>query len=98
MSRAFSITAIFTLAFSCGFAVSSRTPAHAVSLKVKIACASDYYAHCSNHAPGSPGVRSCMRAHGPLLSKRCVKALVGAGEVSANYVAERRAARKTAAR
>lgn len=98
MSRAYSPIAIFTLALACGFAASSQAPAHAVSLKVKIACASDYYAHCSNHAPGSPGVRSCMRAHGPKLSKRCVKALVGAGEVSANYVAERRAARKTASR
>lgn len=64
------------------------TPASAVSTRVKLACAKDYYAHCSKHAPGSPEVRSCMRAVGDNLSDRCVKALVAEGEVSEKEVAE----------
>jgi hypothetical protein len=66
--------------------------AGAVSLGVKLACASDYYSYCSQHAVGSPGVRQCMRAHGPQLSKRCVSALISAGEVSQAEVDRRRAA------
>ena len=38
--------------------------AGATSLAVKMACASDYYANCSQHSPDSPGVRKCMRAVG----------------------------------
>ncbi len=72
--------------------------ASALSLSVKLACASDYYAHCSKHSPDSPGVRGCMSAAGPALSNRCVKALVGAGEISQAEVDRRRAASKTASR
>ncbi len=67
--------------------------AGAVSLSVKLACASDYYAHCSQHAVGSPGVRKCMRAVGRNLSKGCINALVAAGEVSKTTV-ERKVAAK----
>ncbi len=67
--------------------------AGAVSLSVKLACASDYYAHCSQHAVGSPGVRKCMRAVGRNLSKGCINALVAAGEVSKSTV-ERKVAAK----
>ncbi len=74
--------------------------AGAVSLGVKLACASDYYSYCSQHSPGSPGVRQCMRAHGSQLSKRCVNALIGAGEVSRTEVNRKRtfAARKAASK
>ena len=65
--------------------------ASAVSLSVQLACAADYYAYCSKHDPDGPGVRACMRAAGPKLSKRCVNALIGAGEVSKAEV-ERRSA------
>ena len=51
--------------------------ASAVSLSVKLACANDYYAHCSQHSPGSIGVRKCMRAHGSQLSNQCINALIG---------------------
>lgn len=71
--------------------------ASALSLRVKLACASDYYAHCSAYSPGSQEVRQCMRSVGPGLSKGCVNALVAAGEVSAAEVAKRRAASKSAA-
>lgn len=72
--------------------------ASAVSLRVQIACASDYYAHCSAYSPNSPQVRSCMRAVGVGLSKGCVDALVAAGEVSAAEVSRRRGGSLTAAK
>ncbi len=56
--------------------------AGAVSASVQASCAGDYFAYCSAHPVGSKGVRRCMRRNGPRLSKRCVKALVAAGEVS----------------
>ena len=62
--------------------------ASALSTRVKLACAKDYYAHCSKHSPGSPEVRQCMRAVGEALSPRCLNALVAAGEVSEKEVAE----------
>lgn len=72
--------------------------ASAVSLRVQMACASDYYAHCSAYSPNSPQVRSCMRAVGVGLSKGCVDALVAAGEVSVVEVSRRRGGSKTAAK
>lgn len=74
-------------------AVVSPQQAAAVSLGVKLACASDYYSHCSQHAVGSPGVRQCMRANGHNLSNRCINALVAAGEVSKSEIQRRMAAR-----
>lgn len=65
--------------------------AGAVSLAVKLACASDYYAHCSAHPVGSSAVRQCMRNVGPALSKGCIDALVSSGEVSKAEVARRAA-------
>ena len=71
----------------------------AASLGVKLACASDYSAHCGNHPVGSAGLRKCMRSHGSHLSSGCVTALVAAGEVSKAEVDRRRAAKaKTVAR
>jgi hypothetical protein len=72
--------------------------ASSISLRVQTACAADYYAHCSAYSPTSAEVRSCMRAAGTSLSKRCVDALVEAGEVSAAEVSRRRAAGHTAAK
>lgn len=69
----------------------SISEAGAVSARVKVACASDYFAYCRDHAVGSPGLRQCMRAAGPKLSKRCVNALVSDGEVSQEEVARREA-------
>jgi hypothetical protein len=67
------------------------TQAGAVSLRVTMACANDYFAYCSKHDPDGPAVRTCFRSNGPKLSKGCVDALVAAGEVSKAEV-ERRAA------
>ncbi|HRQ26900.1 hypothetical protein [Hyphomicrobium sp.] len=74
-------------------ALAAPQQAAAVSLGVKMACASDYYSYCSQHAVGSPGVRKCMRANGHNLSNRCVTALIKAGEVSKSEVERRVAAR-----
>jgi uncharacterized membrane protein len=74
------IRSILVAAVALGsFAVASQ--AGAASFAVKMACASDYYAHCSQHDPDSPGVRKCMRSVGKNLSSRCINALVAAGEV-----------------
>jgi len=69
------------------------TPAAAVSGAVRNACISDYLSYCSQHPVDSRALRQCMRAAGPRLSKRCVGALVAAGEVSKSEVNRRAASR-----
>ena len=70
------------------------TQAAAVSVRVEMACASDYLAYCSQHPTEGPGVRQCMRANGFKLSKSCINALISAGEVSEAEVDRRAASRK----
>jgi hypothetical protein len=82
------ILAVVVLAFSV-------SQASAVSRAVKMACAADYFAHCSMHAVGSPGVRKCMRAVGPRLSSRCIDALVAAGEVKSKVASRKTYKAKT---
>jgi len=82
-ARALLVAVVATAALS--------TQADAVSLGVKLACASDYYSYCSHHPVGSVGVRQCMRSHGLQLSKRCINALISAGEVSQAEVDRHRA-------
>lgn len=72
--------------------------AFAVSLRVQMACASDYYAHCSAYGPDSAQTRSCMRAVGAGLSKGCISALVAAGEVSGAATSRRSGIKQTALR
>ena len=79
--------AIATAVLSAGLS----SQAGAVSLGVKLACASDYYSYCSQFPVGSPAVRQCMRLHGPQLSSRCVNALIAAGEVAKSEVDRKRA-------
>jgi hypothetical protein len=66
--------------------------AGAVSARVRMACAGDYFSYCSQYSPGGSEVRQCMRANGLKLSKSCVAALVADGEVSKAEVARRAAA------
>lgn len=68
---------LLALAVSLGAA----NAAYAVSPLVKQMCRNDYFEHCSMHAVGSPGLRKCMRAVGPRLSKGCIHALKVSGEV-----------------
>ena len=67
------------------------TTAHAgaFSAGVEVSCEGDYLAYCSQHPVNGKGVRSCMRRNGRRLSKRCVNALVAAGEVSKREVSSR---------
>lgn len=81
----------FTLAVVLAALALPVTQAWAVSDDVERACTADYLAYCSGHDPDGPGVRTCMRAAGTKLSARCVKALIGAGEVSKSDVARRQA-------
>lgn len=86
-SRFRSCCVLATLAVA-GF---SATQANAVSLRVKLACSSDYRALCSQYSSDSPEVRTCMRAQGERLSSRCLNALIAAGEVSQEEIARRAA-------
>ena len=86
------IRTILASAVTVGVLVMS-SQAGAVSLSVKLACASDYHAHCSQHSPDSPGVRKCMRAVGRNLSQGCLSALVTAGEVSKSTIQRKVAAK-----
>ncbi len=86
------IRTIVAAALALGTLAVSVNEASATSLAVKMACASDYYAHCSQYTPDSPGVRKCMRAVGRNLSQGCISALVAAGEVSKSVVEKKVAA------
>lgn len=90
MSRCVQMVAAALLA---GFSLPA-TEASAVTARVRIACAKDYFAHCSQFSPNSPEVRKCMRAAGNALSPRCVNALVAEGEVSDKDVAEHTASKR----
>lgn len=70
------------LLLTCVVLGASSVAAQAVGFRTQMSCAGDYYAYCSQHAPGSPGVRKCMRSVGPKLSKGCINALIADGEVS----------------
>jgi hypothetical protein len=85
-------------ALALGALIANSQSANAFSLRVKVACAADYYANCTAHSPDSPETRSCMRAVGSGLSHGCVDALVAAGEVSAEEVARRRSSLRSAAK
>jgi hypothetical protein len=79
----FTSVGLFTLT---GLAATA-TPAMAVSDLVRQMCRNDYFEHCSMHEVGSMGLRKCMRAVGPRLSKGCIHALKASGEVSKKDVA-----------
>lgn len=63
--------------------------ASAYSLRVKLACAGDYYAYCSSYGLDSPELRQCINNVSTRLSQGCIKALVAEGEVSQREVARR---------
>jgi hypothetical protein len=96
IATALAARAVFTVAVAVGTLAVTAHQANAFSLRVKMACASEYYANCSAYSLQSQEVRSCMRAVGAGLSVRCSDALVADGEVSAAEVARKRAAAKSA--
>ncbi len=95
MTQTLSTTTIKTALIFAGLLLSTGN-ASAMSLRVKLACASDYYAHCSSYSPGSSEVRQCMRKVGLGLTKGCVEALAGAGEISSTDYAKYRSSSKSA--
>ena len=80
-----------TAALILGALILPVSEAGAVSARVRMACIGDYLSYCSSYAVDSPGLRQCMRANGPRLSKTCVNALVAAGEVSQAEVSRKAA-------
>ena len=93
MTSTRSIAARLALAagLAAGNLIGMASHANAVSLRVQMACAGDYYAYCSKYPTEGPQVRQCMRANGHKLSSSCVNALISAGEVSKAEVARRAA-------
>jgi hypothetical protein len=63
-------------------AVFAAGEAGAYSNRVIGACKADYKNFCPGYKEGSTALRECMRANGGAISKRCIDALVDAGEVS----------------
>ena len=58
------------------------TEASAHAQRVIGACKADYKTFCPGYKEGTAALNDCMRAHGGAVSKRCIDALVDAGEVS----------------
>jgi hypothetical protein len=83
--------ALLSLALAGGLLALQTGSASAISSSVKMACMGDYFSYCSMHAVGSQALRACMNDNGHRLSKRCVNALIGAGEVSQTEVSRRAA-------
>ena len=65
------------------------TQAFAYSEAIINACTDDYLAYCSAYDENSAQGERCMRAVGAKLSKGCIDALVGSGEVSKSPVGRR---------
>ena len=86
------VTAIAAIAMLA--ATFAARDASAYSTSVKLACASDYFSHCSQYPLSGPEVSKCMNAVGPRLAPRCINALVAAGEVSRSEADRRLAAAK----
>ena len=84
---------LLVTAAACSTLVMTSAGTSAASMAVEMACATDYYTHCSKHDPDSPAVRTCMRAVGSRLSQRCIKALAAAGEIPSNKSERRASAR-----
>lgn len=74
---------LFTAA---AFAAIAAGPANAVSKKVEKLCEADYNRFCIQYTPGSTEVRRCFESNRKQLSRKCINALVDAGEVPKKYL------------
>ncbi len=72
---------------------SSKAHASAYSEAVRKHCRADYKKYCGQFGLETNALRNCMRRHGKVLSKSCVRALVQAGEVSQREADRRRRAK-----
>ncbi|MFX8351099.1 hypothetical protein ABTL64_19485, partial [Acinetobacter baumannii] len=75
------VTAATVALAVAGFAAA----ANAYSDKVQRECSDDYLSSCSEHPVGSTGMRRCMEANGKHLTRRCINALVDAGEIPRKF-------------
>jgi len=83
------MTRFATIAIAALALTVTASNAFAVSASVKRACIGDYFAYCSNYAPGGSGVKSCMRRNASKLSNTCKTALIKAGYAKNHSVAAR---------
>lgn len=73
--------AAIAIAATLAASAAAATAAFAYSDKVQAACQDDYLSFCAAHPVGSSSMRRCMEANGKALSRRCLNALVDAGEI-----------------
>lgn len=78
--------AIFAAGAATLFVLAASSAANAYSARVNSACERDYYRFCAKYSIGTPELRSCMLASRRSLSRRCVDALIAAGEVPKRYL------------
>lgn len=64
-------------------------PAQALEAKVKMACAGDYFEHCSHTVPGSAECKQCFKEIGVNLSSRCKNAIRESEEFARDYQEQR---------
>lgn len=79
--RKFVVSAL-GLVLGATVSVISAGDASAYGERVRSACKLDYHKFCPSYKEHTAALRSCMRANGGGISKRCFDALVDAGEVS----------------
>lgn len=84
---------IRTAAFLLGIAAVAAATASVASAasgpysaSVRRACKGDYNRFCPNYSLYSNELRRCMQAAGTKVSRRCVQALVNAGEAPRSYL------------
>jgi hypothetical protein len=77
------VAAVFVVAMSA-------TSADAYSSRVNSACERDYYRLCAAYSIGTPELRACMTAKRRSLSRRCIDALIAAGEVPKRFLTSKR--------
>ena len=58
------------------------------SARVRRACKSDYNRFCPGYSLYGTELRRCMQAAGKAISKRCIRALIDAGEVPRSMLKE----------
>jgi len=76
--------ALAALAFTSSAAVADKGGPY--SPAVRRACKGDYNRFCPNYSLYSSELRRCMQAAGTKVSRRCVQALVRAGEAPRSYL------------
>lgn len=75
-----------TLGLALAAVVLPVTSATAYSRKVENACAGDYQNYCSQYAPKTAALRRCFESNRKSLTRRCINALIDAGQVPRKYL------------